>query len=119
MGQQSERKKRLRDLEAKALAEAKASADKNFKPSPRFLNSSDAKALMGQVDGPSLATYENKESIYVGRAIPVSAGGKLDVPIHVTAPGSVVEYAVEIKAHDLNISISAVRDEGITLVKKS
>merc|ERR1712048_443312 len=115
--QAKSRQKRLDDLEAKAVAEAKASADTNFKPSKNLMNSSNAKALLGQVDGPSLAKYENKESTYVGRAIPISAGGKLDVPVHVVAPGSVVEYAVEIKKLDISISISAERDEGVTVVK--
>ena len=109
--------KRLEDLEAKAVAEAKASADASFRPSPSLLNAKSPQALMGQVDGPSLATYEGKESVYVGRSVPVAAGGKLEVPIQVTSPGSVVEYFVEIKSLDLAVTITAERDEGVTVVK--
>jgi hypothetical protein len=74
---------------------------------------------MSQVDGPSLSSYEGKESVYVGRSVPVAAGGKLSVPIQVTAPGSIVEYYIEIKAYDLSVAITAEREEGITTVKVS
>ena len=111
------KQKRLEDLEAKAVAEAKASADSSFRPSPALLNASSPEALMSQVDGPSLATYEGKESVYVGRSVPIAAGGNLEVPIQVTSPGSVVEYFIEIKTYDLNVSITAERDEGVTIVK--
>ncbi|CAB9498547.1 expressed unknown protein [Seminavis robusta] len=117
--EQIQKQKRLADLEAKAVAEAKASADASFRPSPSLLNASSAEALMSQVDGPSLGTYEGKESVYVGRAVPVAAGGKLEVPIQVTSPGSVVEYFIEIKTYDLAVSITAERDEGVTIVKKT
>jgi len=49
----------------------------------------------------------------------VAAGGKLEVPIQVTSPGSVVEYYIEIASRDLAIAISAERDEGVTVVKVS
>ena len=117
--EQEEQKKRLEDLEAKAVAEAKASADASFRPSPSLLNAASAEALMSQVDGPDLVTYQGKESVYVGRSVPITAGGKLDVPIQVTSPGSVVEYFIEIKDYDLAISITAERDEGVTVVKVS
>jgi hypothetical protein len=109
----------LQDLEAKAVAEAKASADSTFKPSPSLLNASSPEALMSQVDGPKLASYEAKESVYVGRSVPVAAGGKLSVPIQVSAPGSVVEYFIEVKGYDLAVSITAEREEGVTTVKVS
>ena len=114
---EEQRKKRLQDLEAKAVAEAKASADSSFRPSPGMLNAASAEVLMAQVDGPKLSTYEAKQSIYVGRSVPVAAGGKLEVPIQVTSPGSVVEYFIEIAKYDLSITITAERDEGVTVVK--
>ena len=83
--EQIQKQKRLEDLEAKAVAEAKASADASFRPSPSLLNAASAQALMSQVDGPSLATYEGKESVYVGRSVPIAAGGKLEVPLQVTS----------------------------------
>lgn len=117
--EQIRKQKRLEDLEAKAVAEAKASADASFRPSPSLLNAASAEALMSQVDGPALETYEGKESVYVGRSVPVAAGGKLEVPIQVTSPGSVVEYFIEVKTYDLAITITAERDEGVTVVKVS
>lgn len=75
--EQLKKQKRLEDLEAKAVAEAAATSDSSFKPSPNLLNASNPEALMSQVDGPKLSSYEGKESVYVGRSVPVAAGGKL------------------------------------------
>ena len=109
--------KRLQALEAKAVAAATATADASYVPTPSLLNASTVAPLLKQVDGPSLASYEGKESIYVGRSVPVAAGGTLTVPIQVSAPGSVVEYAVENKMHDFAFGITAEREEGVTIVK--
>jgi hypothetical protein len=106
-------------MEAKAVAEATATADDSFIPSPSLLNASTAESLLKQVDGPSLAEYEGKESVYVGRSVPVAVRSKITVPIHVTAPGSVVEYAVESKLFDISFGITAEREEGVTIVKVS
>jgi len=74
---------------------------------------------MKQVDGlRDLTDYEEKESVYVGRSVPITAGGSLEIPIQVGTPGSVVEYAVENKQYDFGFSITAERDESITLVKE-
>jgi len=114
---EKEKQRRLKLLEDKAVDKAKATADSSFRPSPSVLNAQSAAALLEQVDGPSLSTYEGKESVYVGRAVPIGAGSKLDVPIQVTTPGSVVEYSVELKAYDISFAITAERDEGVTIVK--
>jgi len=111
--------KRLSDLEARAVDRAKATADAAFRPSASILNAKSPTALLEQVDGPSLETYEGKESLYVGRTVPVAAGGTLQIPIQVTTPGSVVEYVVEVHAYDIQFGITAERDEGITVVKES
>lgn len=116
-GDEAARLRKVQELEARAVDKAKATADAAFRPSPSVLNAPSASVLMEQVDGPSLATYEGKESVYVGRAVPVAAGTKLNVPIQVTAPGSVVEYSVELKNYDIGFAISAERDEGVTIVK--
>jgi hypothetical protein len=108
---------RLEEMEAKAVDKAKASADAAFRPPPSVLNAQSAQVLLQQVDGPSLKTYQGTESVYVGRSVPVAAGGKLNVPINVSTPGSVVEYAVELKGYDINFGITAEREEGITVVK--
>jgi len=113
------KQKKLQELEARAVDKAKATADAAFRPSPSALNSQSVAALLEQVDGPSLSTYEGKESVYVGRGVPVGAGSRLNVPIQVTAPGSVVEYSVEIKSYDVGFAITAERDEGVTVVKAS
>lgn len=109
----------MSELEAKAVAEATASADESFSPSPSLLNASSPEALLQQVDGPSLASYEAKESVYVGKSVPVAGKAKLEVPIHVTAPGSIVEYSVDSKTYDIKFSVEAEREEGITIVKVS
>lgn len=120
---ESNRKKRLQALEAKAVAEATATADAAFIPSPSILNATTAEPLLQQVDGPSLADYfdpdsaAGKESIYVGRSVPIAAGATLTIPIQVSSPGSVVEYSVENKAYDFGFAITAERDEGVTIVK--
>jgi hypothetical protein len=109
--------RRLEEMEAKAVDKAKASADAAFRPAPSVFNAPSADILLQQVDGPSLQTYQGTESVYVGRSVPVAAGGKLNIPIHVSTPGSVVAYAVELKAHDIYFSIMAEREEGVTVVK--
>lgn len=111
------KQQKLTELEAKAVDKAKATADAAFRPSPSILNAATANVLLQQVDGPSLETYEGKESVYVGRSVPVQAGGKLNVPIQVNTPGSVVEYAVELKGYDVTFSITAEREEGVAIVK--
>lgn len=113
----SSEQKRIQALEARAVAEATATADHAFTPSPSLLNASSAAPLLKQVDGPSMKEYEGKESIYVGRSVPLAAGGMLAIPIQVTTPGSVVEYAVENKQYDIGFGITAEREEGITMVK--
>ena len=115
--QQQEEKQKLEELEAKAVDKAKMSADAAFRPAPSIFNAPSAQVLLQQVDGPSLQTYDGIESIYVGRSVPVVAGGKLNVPINVATPGSVVSYAIELKTHDINFAITAEREEGITIVK--
>eukprot|EP00751_Fragilariopsis_kerguelensis_P004498 CAMPEP_0170810626 /NCGR_PEP_ID=MMETSP0733-20121128/34757_1 /TAXON_ID=186038 /ORGANISM="Fragilariopsis kerguelensis, Strain L26-C5" /LENGTH=309 /DNA_ID=CAMNT_0011166593 /DNA_START=54 /DNA_END=984 /DNA_ORIENTATION=- len=112
-------KERIQALEAKAVAEATATADAQYVPSIKIMNSNDPLAFLGQVDGLSdLSDYEEKESIYVGRSVPITAGGSLEIPIQVSTPGSVVEYAVENKQYDFGFSITAERDESVTLVKE-
>jgi hypothetical protein len=115
--QQEQMRSQLEEMEAKAVDKAKASADAAFRPPPSVLNAQSAQVLLQQVDGPSLTTYKGTESVYVGRSVPVAAGSTLNVPINVSTPGSVVEYAVELKALDINFGIIAEREEGITIVK--
>lgn len=118
-GEDQTSKKRIQALEAKAVAEATATADAQYVPSVSLMNSNDPFAILGQVDGLSdLSDYEEKESVYVGRSVPITAGGSLEIPIQITTPGSVVEYAVENKQYDFGFSITAERDDSVTLVKE-
>jgi hypothetical protein len=94
-------------------------SDAAFRPSPALLNAQSASALLKSVDGPDLESYSGKESIYVGRSVPIAAGSSLNVPIQVATPGSIVEYAVEILNYDIAVSITAEREEGITVVRVS
>jgi hypothetical protein len=110
--------KRIQALEAKAVAEATATADSQYVPSVSLMNSTDPMAILKQVDGlRDLSDYQDKESVYVGRSVPITAGGSLEIPIQVGTPGSVVEYAVENKLYDFGFSITAERDDSITIVK--
>jgi len=112
--------KRIHALEAKAVAEATATADAQFVPSVSLMNSTDPNAILEQVDGlRDLSDYQDKDSVYVGRSVPITAGGSLEIPIQVGTPGSVVEYAVENKQYDFGFSITAERDESVTIVKES
>lgn len=107
----------MKALEAKAVDKAKATADAAFRPSASVLNAKTADALVSLVDGPTLGTYDAKESVYVGRSVPLGAGKSLTVPIQVSVPGSVVDYSVEVPNYDVGLSIDAERDEGVTIVK--
>ena len=108
---------RLRAIEAQAVDKAKATADAAYRPSPAAFNAPSPAVLLQQVDGPSLKTYDSQESVFVGRSLPVPAGDSVQVPIQVTTPGSLVEYSVELKSHDIVFSITVERDEGVTIVK--
>lgn len=111
-------RRRQKEMEAKAVDRAKATADAAFRPSPSVFNAPSPAVLLQQVDGPSLETYEGTESVYHGRAVPLAAGSKLNIPINVSTPGSVVEYIVELKYYDVEFSITAEREEGVTIVKE-
>jgi hypothetical protein len=108
----------VEELEAQAVDQAKISADAAFRPPTSVWNATSPEALLQSVDGPNLHSYEAKASTYVGRSVPVAAGGNLVVPIQVSTPGSVVEYAVELQAHDVSFEITAEREEGVTVVKE-
>ena len=107
------------DLEAQAVEEAIANADDSFTAAPSLLNSADPHALLLQVDGPDLSKYQVKESVYVGMSVPVALRATSVVPLHVTTPGSVVEYSIETKNYDISISVVAEREEGVTIVRVS
>ena len=89
-------------LEEKAIAQAMQSADSSYVPSPSLLASEDHEPLLTQVDGPPL-DHEgaSKPSVYQAKAVPVALRAKFEVPIHVTAGGSVVEYEISTDKYDI------------------
>ncbi|KAL7518886.1 hypothetical protein ACHAWX_003690 [Stephanocyclus meneghinianus] len=108
------------DLEARAIAQAMASADASYIPSPSLLMSDDPQPLLSQVDGPSLSsTLLLTPSVYQAKSVPVALRTKFDVPIHITAGGSVVEYEISSQDYDIGFAVTAEREEGITNVKEN
>lgn len=107
------------ELEARAIAQAMQSADASYVPSPSLLTSDAAGPLLAQVDGPSLANFNGKPSVYQAKSVPVALRAKFDVPIHVTAGGSVVEYEIATAQYDISFGVTAEREEGVTNVKES
>lgn len=116
---EKQNKKTREELEAKAIAEATASANANYTPPTSLLNSSSPYPLIRSVDGMSLKKYNPTPSIFTARGVPVPLRGKLNVPVHVTLGGSIVEYTIESKEFDIGIGIVAQRDEGETVVTVS
>lgn len=108
------------EVEAKAIAQAMASADASYVPSPSLLASEDPQPLLSQVDGPSLSSdFITTPSVYQAKSVPVALRAKFDVPIHVTAGGSVVEYEISSELYDIGFGVTAEREEGVTNVKES
>mmetsp|Transcript_2339 Transcript_2339/g.4979 ORF Transcript_2339/g.4979 Transcript_2339/m.4979 type:complete len:284 (-) Transcript_2339:243-1094(-) len=107
------------ELEARAIAQAMQSADASYVPSPSLLSSDAAGPLLAQVDGPSLVNFNGKPSVYQAKKVPVALRAKFDVPIHVTAGGSVVEYEIATAEYDISFGVTAEREEGVTNVKES
>ena len=117
--EEKQKKTTREELEAKAIAEATASANANYTPPTSLLNSSSPYPLIRSVDGMSLKKYNPTPSIFTARGVPVPLRGKLNVPVHVTLGGSIVEYTIESKDYDIGIGIIAERDEGETVVTVS
>lgn len=107
------------ELEARAIAQAMQSADASYVPSPSLLASDEAGPLLSQVDGPSLIGFNGNPSVYQAKSVPVALRSKFDVPIHVTAGGSVVEYEIVTDLYDIAFGVTAEREEGVTNVKES
>ncbi|KAL3796565.1 hypothetical protein HJC23_009696 [Cyclotella cryptica] len=108
------------DLEARAIAQAMASADASYIPSPSLLSSDDPHPLLTQVDGPPLSSsLLQSPSVYQAKSVPVPLRTKFDVPIHITAGGSVVEYEISTQDYDIGFAVTAEREEGVTNVKEN
>jgi hypothetical protein len=114
--EESEEEAAVDEFEAKAIADATASADASYIPPQSLLASTSPYPLLRSVDGMSLKKYNPKPSEFNARAVPVPLRGKLNVPIHVTTRGSVVEYTVESLDFDIGFGVVAEREEGDTVV---
>jgi hypothetical protein len=101
-----------------AVNKAIAVSDDNYVPPKTVLDSTSLSPLLEQVDGPSLLKYDGKEATYSGRGTKVYGGSTLDIPIRVSAPGSIVEYIIEKKSYDFGLGIVAKLDQGGTTVVK-
>merc|ERR1712238_595990 len=102
-----------------AIENATALADASYSPPQSLLNSPSPHPLIWSVDGVSLRNYNRTPSIFTARAVPVPLRGKLKIPIHITAGGSLVEYTVESKDFDVSFGIVAEREEGSTVVAEN
>lgn len=103
-------------LEAKAIAEATASADASYTPSASVMSNASPHPLLKSVDGVSLTKLNTNPGIFMARAVPIPLRGKLNIPIHVTMGGSIVEYSVEAQDYDIAFGVVAEREEGVTVV---
>ncbi len=105
--------------DAEAISMATKAADESYQPSQSLLSSSSPYPLIRSVDGISLKTYNPEPSRFSAKDVIVPLRGNLNVPIHVTASGSVVDYQVECKDFDIGFGVVAEREEGVTVVKVS
>jgi hypothetical protein len=104
--------------DAEAIALATKAADENYVPSQSLLNSSSPYPLIRSVDGISLKRYNPDPSLFYAKDVIVPLRGTLNVPIHVTTSGSIVDYTVDCAGYDIGFGITAEREEGVTVVKE-
>jgi hypothetical protein len=91
----------------------------SYQPPDTVLDSLALEPILEQVDGPSMYEYEGREATYTGRSCKVYGQSSLDVPIRISAPGSIVEYTIEQKSYDFGLGITAKLDQGgVTTVKE-
>jgi len=100
----------LVDDEDMMLAHTITKSDEVYEPSQKTLSST--ALLMKEVAGTSLENFSGKESYLSEKDVAVQAGNTLNVPIRVSAPGSIVEFSIEKKSYDFSFGITAVLDEG-------
>ena len=103
--------------EAEAISIATKAADENYQPSQSNLASSSPYPLIRSVDGIALKTYNTEPSRFSAKDVVIPLRGNLNVPIHVTTSGSIVDYTVECKDFDVGFGVIAEREEGVTVVK--
>jgi hypothetical protein len=117
--EEEETKSNDSDSESEAIAMATKAADESYVPSQSLMSSSSPYPLIRSVDGISLKKYNPDPSRFSAKDVIVPLRGKLNVPIHVTVSGSIVDYTVESKDFDIGFGVVAEREEGVTVVKVS
>jgi hypothetical protein len=106
-------------LKAHAIAEAMQLADAAYLPSPSLLACDDPLPLLSHFDGPSLTEFNAiTSSVYQAKSIPIALRARVDVPIHIVAGGSIVEYHISTDMYDMSFGVTAERKEGITNMKE-
>lgn len=108
----------LDEEELKAISEATASADASYAPSQSLLSSNSPYPLIRNVDGLSLRRFNPHPSKFFAKDVIIPLRGKLNVPVHVTTSGSIVDYTIQSKDFDIGFGVSAEREDGITVVKE-
>jgi hypothetical protein len=99
----------------RAVAQATASADAAYKPCAAILNSVVANDLVAQVDGLLLTNesemeqYSSSTLTYQATNVPLKLRETLEIPIHVSTSGSVVQYKLTTLNYDIGFSIVAHR----------
>jgi hypothetical protein len=101
-----------------AVNGAIAASDDNYVPPKTVLDSKSVIPLLEQIDGPLMYEYKGKEATYTGRSTKIYGGSALDIPIRVSAPGSIVEYTIEKRSYDFGLGITAKLDQGGATVVK-
>lgn len=111
-------RKNLEVKKYETVNSARINSDYNYVPPKTVLDSKSIGPLLEQIDGPLMYDYESKESTYTGRSTKIYGGSTLDIPIRVSAPGSIVEYTIEKKSYDFGLGITAKLDQGGATVVK-
>ena len=75
-------------------------ADDNYVPSDFAAEAGMPGALLQEVEGVPLSSYNGEETAYDGAAVTVYGESSLSVPVKVTVPGSIVSYTIERKSAD-------------------
>jgi hypothetical protein len=113
--QRLEEEKRQQELaaqraQAQALEDKLSKADDAYEPSKAVLENTPK--LLQEVTGPTIPSdYRGKEAYFTGRNVVVYAGRTETVPIHVSTPGTMIEFTIDRKGYDFGLEIIAFMDQ--------
>ena len=91
--------------------------DDGFDPPALAWDAASPEPLLAAVDGPSLEGYNDRDSVYVGTSTPVVIGVKLEVPVTVSAAGSIVSYETHSESPEVSFKIVSEMDGKSTTIK--